>query len=199
MPSTISLTGDWLVSLGNRRQTSGTGNLGVYATNGVAVSAPQVGLGVIQSLVIQPAGGYTFEYISSTGKVKAYVTGAATPAGTISVPTFTGTASSLTATSSKPTFTVESAGSIGTNMEVGLSVDTDAATFEGGTGITAQRVLTTTSPVGTPTITPGAYTPTGVVSAPTFTGDAQAAAVLAEVANSTNLAGVTFTFVAIGY
>lgn len=44
-------------------------------------------------------------------------------------------------------FVVESDGSIGTNMEVGLSANTDAATFEGGTGITAQRNLTATSPV----------------------------------------------------
>ena len=73
MASTITLTGDWLVSLGNRMQTSGTGNLGTYATGGVAVTAAQVGLGVIHSLVIDPAGGYIFEYVASTGKVKAYV------------------------------------------------------------------------------------------------------------------------------
>ncbi len=73
MASTITLAGDWLVSLGNRRQTTGTGNLGTYATSGVAVTAGQVGLGVIQSLVIDPAGGYTFEYVASTGKVKAYL------------------------------------------------------------------------------------------------------------------------------
>ena len=73
MASTISLTGDWLVNIGNRTQTSGTGNLGTYATSGVAVTAAQVGLGVIHSLVIDPAGGYTFEYVASTGKVKAYL------------------------------------------------------------------------------------------------------------------------------
>lgn len=72
MASTITLAGDWLVSLGNKRQTSGTGNLGTYATSGIAVSAGQLGLGRIDSLVIDPAGGYTFEYVASTGKVKAY-------------------------------------------------------------------------------------------------------------------------------
>lgn len=72
MASTITLTGDWLVSIGNRNQTMGTGNLGIYATNGIAVSAGQVGLGVIQSLVIDPAAGYVFEWVASTGKVKAY-------------------------------------------------------------------------------------------------------------------------------
>ncbi len=80
MASTISLTGDWMVSLGNKRQTLGTGNLGTYATAGIAVSAAQVGLGVINSLIINPAAGYVFEYLPSTGKVKAYWTGAATSA-----------------------------------------------------------------------------------------------------------------------
>lgn len=168
MSSTISLTGDWLVSIGNIRQTRGTGNLGVYATNGVAVSAAQVGLGVITSLLINPAGGYTFTYDPSTGKVLAY----AASSGSFTA----------TGTNSKPTFTVEASGAIGTDMEVGLSADANSATFEGGTGISAQRVLTTTSPVGTPT----------------FTGDAVAVDV-AEVDNSTNLSGVTFSFVAQGY
>jgi len=72
MASTITLSGDWLVSLGSAMQTSGTGNLGTYATGGIAVSAQQVGLGVIKSMVIDPAGGYTFEWVASTGKIKAY-------------------------------------------------------------------------------------------------------------------------------
>lgn len=75
MPSTITLSGDWMTSLGNRRGTSGTGNLGTYATNGVAVSAAQLGLGTIYSFTIDPASGYIFEYVASTGKVKAYVHG----------------------------------------------------------------------------------------------------------------------------
>lgn len=75
MASAITLSGDWLISLGNRRQTLGTGNLGVYATNGIAVTAAQVGLGVIDDLLIEPAGGYTFSYVKSTGKVIAYTAG----------------------------------------------------------------------------------------------------------------------------
>ena len=82
MASTITLTGDWMVSLGNRRQTSGTGNLGTYATSGIAVSAGQVGLGVVDAIVIDPAGGYVFSYVKSTGKVLAYVGGGATAAHT---------------------------------------------------------------------------------------------------------------------
>jgi len=82
MSSTISLTGDWLLNVGNRMQTLGTGNLGVYATNGVAVTAAQLGLGEIDDLIIEPAGGYVFEYVKTTGKVKAYN---ATATGTIAV------------------------------------------------------------------------------------------------------------------
>lgn len=72
MSFTATLTGDWLVNIGNRMQTSGTGNLGVYATAGISVTAGQLGLGRIDSLIIDPAGGYSFEYVASTGKVKAY-------------------------------------------------------------------------------------------------------------------------------
>jgi len=85
MASTITLTGDWLVNIGNRNQTEGTGNLGTYATNGVAVTAGQVGLGVIDSLIIDPAGGYVFEWDKTNGKVKAYRSAGFTPAGTIAV------------------------------------------------------------------------------------------------------------------
>lgn len=76
MASTITLTGDWLVSVGNRKQTKGTGNLGTYATAGIAVTPAQLGLGQIDSLIINPAGGYVFTYSPSAGKVLAYWTGA---------------------------------------------------------------------------------------------------------------------------
>ena len=76
MASTITLSGDWMISLGNKRQTFGTGNLGTYATSGVAVTAAQCGLGVLNDLIIDPAGGYVFSYVKSSGKVLAYWTGA---------------------------------------------------------------------------------------------------------------------------
>jgi len=73
MAVTINLPGDWLISLGNRAQTTGTGNLGTYATGGIAVTPQNVGLGAIYSMRIETAGGYIFEYVASTGKIKAYV------------------------------------------------------------------------------------------------------------------------------
>jgi hypothetical protein len=41
---------------------------------------------------------------------------------------------------------VQASGAIGTNMEIGLSADAATATLEGGTGITAERVLATNNP-----------------------------------------------------
>lgn len=89
MSSTITLSGDWLINIGNRNQTFGTGNLGIYTTNGIAVTATQLGLGSVDDLVIDPAGGYVFSYDKSAGKVRAYLSAGFTPAGTNSAPTIT--------------------------------------------------------------------------------------------------------------
>ena len=111
------------------------------------------------------SNGYLVKWDASGKAFKAfYPTKAITPAGT----------------NSKPSFVVQSSGAIGTNMELGLSADSDAATFEGGVGITAARTLTTTSPVGTPT----------------FTGTAVAAQAATEVANDVNVG--TVDFIAVG-
>jgi hypothetical protein len=57
---------------GTTYQRRGTVNLGVYATNGVAVTAAQLNCSQILDLDISPAGGIVFEYVPATGKVKAY-------------------------------------------------------------------------------------------------------------------------------
>ena len=61
---------------GNKVVTHGTGNLGTYAANGIAVTANQVGLGIIEDLQVHPVDGYVFEYDKTNGKVKAYEAGA---------------------------------------------------------------------------------------------------------------------------
>lgn len=167
MASTITLTGDWMISLGNRSETVGTGNLGTYATGGIAVTPHQVGLGTIYSMEVDPSGGYTFSYNASTGKILAYAasSGAFTATGTNSVPDF-----------------VVKTGTIGANMTVGLTANTNNADVVGGTGITADRTMS------------GTHSP---VAAATFTGDAVAVDV-AEVTTSTDLSAVTFNFRAIG-
>lgn len=130
-----------------------------YPTGGESLTAADLGLRSIELVLASPKSGYVFEYDYANSKILARLAGGFTPAGTIS----------------KPAFVVEAAGAIGTTMEVGLSADSAAATFEGGVGITAQRTLTTTSPVGVPT----------------FTGTAVAAAVLPEVGDTTNLSALT--------
>lgn len=159
MASTITLTGDWLVNIGNRNQTSGTGNLGTYATNGVAVTAAQVGLGVLHSLVIDPAGGYTFEWVKSTGKVKAYLGSGALAAHTHDLKIMGGQAPSTT---------------------------NDVAYY--ATDILGKEQTVDKTIAGADSATKG-----GVVAV-----SAGSAAASTEVTNSTNLAGVTFNFRAIG-
>ena len=168
MASTITLTGDWLVSLGNRLQTSGTGNLGTYATNGIAVTAGQVGLGVIHSMVIDPAGGYTFEYVAATGKIKAYAAGGAfTPEGSVADHTH-----DLT--------------------YIGGIAATEPVVIAGGDTL-GKNAATNRTIAGADSATKG-----GVASATlVFTGDAGSVSV-AEVAALENLAAITFNWRAIG-
>lgn len=159
MASTITLSGDWMISLGNRRETSGTGNLGTYATNGIAVTPAQLGLGTIYSFVIDPAGGYIFEYVASTGKVKAY-----TPGG------ITAHTHDLFFNNAEVADGATTRVNIGSNL---LGANT-------GADVTVTGVADTTGHGG-------------IVQA-----GAVAAAVGSEVANSTNLSGVTFNWRAIG-
>lgn len=55
-----------------RKIRRGTLTLGAYATNGVAVTPTLFGLTRIDDIDIQPAGGFVFEWLPATGKVKAY-------------------------------------------------------------------------------------------------------------------------------
>lgn len=145
-------TGGDLFGSGNTLAQAGQALCGSFAR------VPQV------VLVEACKGGNLFEYDHTNRKLLAYRPLAAhTPVGT----------------NSKPAFEVLS-GTIGTNMELGLSADSDAATYEGGTGITATRTLTTTSPVGVPT----------------FTGTAVTAAVATQVTSTTDLSTTTLRFVA---
>lgn len=70
MASSMTVSDKYAV--GNKLQRNGTGNLGTYATNGVAVSASQLGLSVIDELMVHSAGGYVFEWDKANGKVKCY-------------------------------------------------------------------------------------------------------------------------------
>lgn len=76
---------------------------GTYETNGFTFAASTVGLfGFTPGNPprFTPAGGYSFEYVPSTGKVKVYQVGAITPTGTVTVatPTLTITTNATAAT-----------------------------------------------------------------------------------------------------
>lgn len=92
-------TGDAVVKFGNKWGINSTLAMSSsYATNGDTVTARGFGLTEIDEVVIlnQPAG-YTLTYDRTNLKVKAYLSSGFTPAGTISAPTFTGTANVGTA------------------------------------------------------------------------------------------------------
>jgi hypothetical protein len=140
-----------------------------YVTGGWAIPAQAVAMGTIHGAhllgVDTDAVGYVPQYNFETGKLMVFQTAGFTPAGT----------------NSKPTFTVKN-GTAVANGTINLDADAASANVVGGSGITADRTLTTTSPVGTPT----------------FTGTAVAKAALAEVTNSTNLSALRFRFLFVG-
>lgn len=152
-----------------------------YATGGIAVTPNMFGLGHIEHIplfIITDGSAYGICYYNpTTAKLLALLSGDGTPAGTITMDSYT-----PEGTNSKPSFTVEASGAVGANMDVGLSADSAAATFEGGTGITAQRTLTTTSPVGTPT-----FAGTPAVLTGTFAGSAGSGTGLTEFSPGTDL------------
>lgn len=117
-----------------------------YPTGGYAVTARTFGLGAAL-FGITPCGqgnsdgttaittAYVVSYDPNTGKLQVFRSAGATPAGTLSKPTFTVTKGAILASS-----------------ELGLSADSATGTVNNNT-IAATLTLTTNSPVGTPTFT----------------------------------------------
>ena len=98
--TTVTLrTGDAWNTRGNRRSImASVAGSSSYATSGDTVTAANFGLSQIDDVAImeQPAG-YAVEYDRTNLKFKFYRSGAFTVTGTISTPTFTGTANAGTA------------------------------------------------------------------------------------------------------
>ncbi len=108
---------------------------------------------------IKGIAGYVYEWDGTNKTVIVRQSAGFTPAGTIS----------------KPSFTVKS-GTILTDASIGLTADAvNADVVAKSSAITTDRTLTTTSPVGTPTLS----------------GSAVAAAALAELPATTYPSGVT--------
>lgn len=123
-----------------------TGN---YATGGMSLDfTPVMGYTNRQPDFVEIRGiaGYTYSYDLTNKKVLIFQGNQ--PAGTIS----------------QPSFTVKN-GTIGSNMTIGLAADSASTNVVGGTGVTTDRALTTTSPVGVPTFTGGAAAPLGELAA----------------------------------
>lgn len=81
MSATITVVNSFVQ--GDRAERSGTLNLGVYATNGIAVTKGQFNLVALKDLDIRPSGGYTFETTALTdagATIKVWVTGASSGA-----------------------------------------------------------------------------------------------------------------------
>ncbi len=114
-----------------------------------------------KQIICEQTGGYMFQFDQANSKIKVLYPVA-------------------TQANHQHNFQVK-AGTIGTNMTVGLTVDANTADLVGAAGITANRILVAgTTPVQT----------AGAISA----------AVGEEVANGANLAGLTAVrFVAYGY
>lgn len=93
--TTVTLrTGDAWNTRGNRRSImASVAGSSSYATNGDTVAAANFGLVTIDDIAImeQPSG-YAVEYDRTNGKFKFYRSGAFTVTGSVSTPTFTGTA-----------------------------------------------------------------------------------------------------------
>lgn len=124
-----------------------TGTVKLIGSSGICgvevIGDPNLSLGPIPMSGSPNVGGWVLLRFMGP----SFVAGAYTPLGT----------------NSKPTFTVKT-GTILANGTIGLDADSAAANVVGGTGITADRTLTTTSPVGTPTFSGTAASLTGTVS-----------------------------------
>lgn len=160
--------------------------------------------------------GYVFNPLVSsdgtTALIEVYVSAGFTPAGTNTAPAFTGTAPVSDLNFTTPAFSgtgLTAAGQVITTTDnqtmtlnqcagMWLRSATEATPpnlIVSNTAVTgAPAVLTV---IGAAATDAGAYqiykalTPVGTVAAPTFTGTAVAAGVLAEVANATNLSSLT--------
>lgn len=158
----------------------------------------------LQFLDNATTNGFSLHFDPTTGFVTAFAAGAgslgATFTGTPVTPSFTGTPSTLTGTIAAPTFTVKN-GTIGSNMTLGLTADANSANLVGGTGITADRVLGASSPVGAPGLTMNSYTPAGTIGAitPSGTINVTGAGTTGPVSGGTDLSAECISVLAYGH
>lgn len=158
MAITVSFSGDWMESVGNRRATKGTLTFdSSYATGGESLTAANVGLGRLDDIQFnQGTSGYIFEYDYSNAKVKVRRTGsgpAAAPllvveeavtvsahAGTLAYPPAYIVSVEVTAGGSTPTCHVVPTGETPAQSECAVSFVTGGLVFNTTDAVTAARV-----------------------------------------------------------
>ena len=72
MPSTVSVEARAYTDGSQNFIRRGSLNLGVYATNGVAITPSQFGFAALEFLSLTQPGGYVFEWDKANSKIKAY-------------------------------------------------------------------------------------------------------------------------------
>lgn len=88
-----------------------------------ASSVAAIAKGIVSLQITSSENGYLWGFDKATGKFKIYRSAAYTPSLTVKN------------------------GTIGSNMTIGLTADAVTASLVGGTGITADRTLTTNNPI----------------------------------------------------
>lgn len=84
MSLTVSLPGDWLTNIGNRRQVTGSITFdNNYLTGGLSLTPAAIGLGTLDFINFNETSGFAYEYVASTQKVKVYVDGGNLPTVTV--------------------------------------------------------------------------------------------------------------------
>ncbi len=78
MGLTVTLAGDWLSNIGNRRAIEGTITFdSSYPTGGESLTAANIGLGVLKRIQFNPVSGYILTYDYANQKVLVYAAGGA--------------------------------------------------------------------------------------------------------------------------
>ena len=95
MALTITRTGDWMMSFGDRSATKVTLAFGnPYTSGGESLTATDLGLSQVDIVDIQPKGGYLFSYDYANKKVLVHVEEAVAAGGPL--PEAAGDLSTLT-------------------------------------------------------------------------------------------------------
>jgi len=160
MALSVSLVGDWLSSIGSKRMTEGTLTFdSSYLTGGEVLAAADVGLGELDSLVLeQGEDGYIFEWLRTTAltglvKVRGDAGEAAVPAmvveEVVTVTSHVGTlaylpayivAVDVTAGAATPAAHVCPVGKVAPAGSVAVDYTTGIMTFNTADAVTSVRV-----------------------------------------------------------